>query len=52
MYSSNQMDSILAKLQLLIKYLNVGEDGKYRFEDLEFKNKKLGKLLKKIDEVT
>ena len=39
-------------MQTLIKYLNYGEDDKYRFDDLEFRDKKTKKLVAKIDEVT
>lgn len=34
MYSSNEMGDTLAKMNLLIKFLNYGEDGAYRFDDL------------------
>lgn len=34
MYSSNQMDQSLAKIQSLISYLNYGNDDKYRFDDV------------------
>ena len=52
MYSDEKMDGVLPKIQALIKYLNFGEDGKYRFYDQEAKNKKLGKLFTKINVMT
>lgn len=46
------MDQSLAKIQYLINYLNYGEDGKYRFTDLEFRAKRSDKLAVKIQEIT
>lgn len=34
------MEQSLAKMQLLIQYLNYGQDDKYRFDDVSFKAKK------------
>lgn len=42
------MDQSLPKIQSLINYLNYGEDGKYRFNDLEFRAKRNNKLEAKI----
>ena len=36
----------------LIRFLNVGEDNKYRFYDPELRNKRLTKLFNKINEMT
>lgn len=52
MNTNGKMDGLLEKLQLLIKYLNIGEDEKYRFDDIEFRDRKLNKLGKKIKEVS
>ena len=52
MYSDDKMEGILEKMSALIKYLNVGEDNKYRFYDPELKNKRLTKLFSKINEMT
>ena len=35
--TSGKFEDLLLKLQLLIKFLNIGEDEKYRFEDLEYR---------------
>ena len=48
MHSDDKMDDILKKMQILIKFLNIGEDGKYRFYDQEQKNKRLDKLMNKV----
>ena len=50
--TNGKFEDLLSKLQLLIKFLNIGEDEKYRFEDLELREKRLVKLGKKINEVT
>ncbi len=34
MYSNNQMDQSLPKIQSLIQYLNCSQDDKYRFDDI------------------
>lgn len=52
MYSSNEMGETLTKMNLLIKFLNYGKDGAYRFDDLELRERKIKKLSEKINEVT
>lgn len=52
MNTNGKFEELLSKLQLLIKFLNIGEDEKYRFEDLEYRDKRLVKLGKKINEIT
>lgn len=51
MNTNGKMDGLLEKLQLLIKYLNISEDEKYRFEDLDYREKKLNKLVNQINGV-
>lgn len=45
------MDQSLAKMQLLIQFLNYGQDDKYRFDDVSFKAKRHERLNVKIQEV-
>lgn len=46
------MDQSLAKMQLLLQFLNYGSDDKYRFDDIEYKAKRNEKLTAKIQEVS
>lgn len=46
------MDDTLAKLQALLNFLNIGEDGKYRFYDQENKEKRQNKLAEKVTQMT
>lgn len=52
MYSDDKMEKVLERIHELIKFLNMGEDGKYRFYSLDARTKKVGKLAAKVDEVT
>ena len=52
MHSEDKMETILQKMQALVKYLNIGEDNKYRFYDLDSKNKKLTKMADKINTIS
>lgn len=49
MNNQNNFEGVLEKIGILIRFLNIGEDEKYRFYDQDFQDKKLAKLLKKID---
>jgi hypothetical protein len=52
MNSDGKFEGLLEKIMLLIEMLNVGAGDAYHFDDLELRDKKLGKLSQQITDIS
>lgn len=53
MYSDDKFEGLLSKIYSLIKMLNIGVNSEvYHFEDVEQREKKVGRLSQQINDIT